>query len=142
MSSKKEAVHRLFYFLYYVEMIKRMNAKQNQNIAHKLTNSEEVSLHDVLESFRASLPIFNALGDSFRQDIVMLLAQQERLNVTQIAQQMPLSRPAVSHHLKVLLLAGLVNMERVSRENFYSLAVDDALAILRRFVEQAEVSCT
>jgi hypothetical protein len=33
-------------------------------------------------------------------------------------------------------------MERVSRENFYSLSVDDALATLRKFVEQAEVSCT
>jgi ArsR family transcriptional regulator, arsenate/arsenite/antimonite-responsive transcriptional repressor len=72
----------------------------------------------------------------------MLLAQQERLNVTQITEQMPLSRPAISHHLKVLLQAGLVQMERVSRENFYSLSVDKGLATLRLFVEQAEVSCT
>jgi ArsR family transcriptional regulator, arsenate/arsenite/antimonite-responsive transcriptional repressor len=104
--------------------------------------AKEVTLDDVLASFRASAPIFNALGDAFRQDIVMLLAQQERLNVNQIAEQMPLSRPAISHHLKVLLTAGLVQMERVSRENFYSLSVDQALATLRLFVEQAEVSCT
>ncbi len=101
-----------------------------------------VTLEQVLESFRASAPIFLALGDRFRQDIVMLLAQQERLNVNQIAQQMPLSRPAISHHLKVLLQANLVQMDRVSRENFYSLSVDDALATLRLFVERAEVSCT
>jgi ArsR family transcriptional regulator, arsenate/arsenite/antimonite-responsive transcriptional repressor len=104
--------------------------------------AKEVTLDDVLATFRASAPIFNALGDAFRQDIVMLLAQQERLNVNQIAQQMPLSRPAISHHLKVLLTAGLVQMERVSRENFYSLSVNQGLATLRRFVEQAEVSCT
>jgi ArsR family transcriptional regulator, arsenate/arsenite/antimonite-responsive transcriptional repressor len=104
--------------------------------------AKEVTLDDVLATFRASAPIFNALGDAFRQDIVMLLAQQERLNVNQIAQQMPLSRPAISHHLKVLLTVGLVQMERVSRENFYSLSVDQALATLRLFVEQAEVSCT
>jgi ArsR family transcriptional regulator, arsenate/arsenite/antimonite-responsive transcriptional repressor len=103
---------------------------------------KEVTLDDVLATFRASAPIFNALGDKFRQDIVMLLAQQERLNVGQIAERMPLSRPAISHHLKVLLQAGLVQMERVSRENFYSLSVDEALATLRLFVEQAEVSCT
>jgi ArsR family transcriptional regulator, arsenate/arsenite/antimonite-responsive transcriptional repressor len=107
-----------------------------------VSSTQEVTLEEVLSSFRASAPIFNALGDQFRQDIVMLLAQQERLNVTQIAEQMPLSRPAISHHLKVLLQAGLVQMERVSRENFYSLSVDDALATLRKFVEQAEVSCT
>jgi ArsR family transcriptional regulator, arsenate/arsenite/antimonite-responsive transcriptional repressor len=106
------------------------------------TAAKEVTLDDVLTSFRASAPIFNALGDSFRQDIVMLLAQQERLNVTQITDKMPLSRPAVSHHLKVLLQAGLVQMERVSRENFYSLSVDQGLATLRLFVEQAELSCT
>jgi ArsR family transcriptional regulator, arsenate/arsenite/antimonite-responsive transcriptional repressor len=111
-------------------------------MSKQTTPPKEVSMDDVLASFRASAPIFNALGDAFRQDIVMLLAQQERLNVTQITEQMPLSRPAISHHLKVLLQAGLVQMERVSRENFYSLSVDKGLATLRLFVEQAEVSCT
>jgi ArsR family transcriptional regulator, arsenate/arsenite/antimonite-responsive transcriptional repressor len=109
---------------------------------NKKSLPKPVTLDDVLTSFRASAPIFNALGDAFRQDIVMLLAQQERLNVNAIAEQMPLSRPAISHHLKVLLQAGIVKMERVSRENFYSLSVDDALTTLRLFVEQAEVSCT
>ncbi|MBS7807726.1 metalloregulator ArsR/SmtB family transcription factor [Variovorax sp. PCZ-1] len=111
-------------------------------MSKKTAPTQDVTLEDVLATFRASAPIFNALGDKFRQDIVMLLAQQERLNVGQIAEQMPLSRPAISHHLKVLLQAGLVQMERVSRENFYSLSVDEALATLRLFVEQAEVSCT
>jgi ArsR family transcriptional regulator, arsenate/arsenite/antimonite-responsive transcriptional repressor len=104
--------------------------------------TKEVTLDEVLATFRASAPIFNALGDAFRQDIVMVLAQQERLNVTQITEHIALSRPAVSHHLKVLLQAGLVQMERVSRENFYTLSVDEGLATLRLFVEQAEVSCT
>lgn len=100
-----------------------------------------LTLDDVLVSFRACAPVFNALGDRYRQDIVMLLAQDERLNVTQIAERMPLSRPAISHHLKVLLQAGLIEMDRVSRENFYHLTLDGALADLRRLVEQAEVSC-
>lgn len=102
----------------------------------------EITLEDVLHSFRACAPVFNALGDKYRQDIVMLLAQDERLNVNQIAERMPLSRPAISHHLKVLLQADLITLERVSRENFYSLTLDTALADLRRLVEQAEVSCT
>ena len=99
-------------------------------------------LDDVMASFRACAPVFNALGDKFRQDIVMLLAQDERLNVTQIAERMPLSRPAISHHLKVLMQADLITLERVSRENFYSLSLDGALADLRRLVDQAEASCT
>ncbi len=102
----------------------------------------EITLEDVLLSFRSCAPVFNALGDKYRQDIVMLLAQDERLNVNQIAERMPLSRPAISHHLKVLLQADLITLERVSRENFYSLTLDTALADLRKLVEQAEVSCT
>jgi ArsR family transcriptional regulator, arsenate/arsenite/antimonite-responsive transcriptional repressor len=103
---------------------------------------QQATLEDVLASFRTCAPIFQALGDTFRQDIVMLLAQHERLNVNQITEHIALSRPAVSHHLKALLQAGLLQMERVSRENFYSLSIDDALLQLRQLVEQAEVSCT
>lgn len=95
-----------------------------------------------MASFRACAPVFNALGDKFRQDIVVLLAQDERLNVNQIAERMPLSRPAISHHLKVLMQANLITLERVSRENFYSLSLDAALADLRTLLDQAEASCT
>ena len=96
----------------------------------------------VLESFRACTPLFEAMGDRFRQDIVMLLAAEERLNVTEIAERIPLSRPAISHHLKVLRQTGLVTLDRVSRENFYSLSLDDALARLRRLVDLADAACT
>lgn len=71
----------------------------------------------------------------------MLLAEYERLNVNAIAERMTLSRPAVSHHLKVLLQAGVVRQERESRENFYQLELDDVLSRLRTLIEQAEVSC-
>jgi DNA-binding transcriptional ArsR family regulator len=115
---------------------------ENRTSAGPATAGAPITLDDVLASFRACAPVFNALGDKFRQDLVMLLAQDERLNVNQIAARMPLSRPAISHHLKVLLHAGLVELERVSRENFYRLTLDASLADLRRLVEQAEASCT
>lgn len=101
-----------------------------------------VSLEDVLLSFRTCSPLFGALGDPFRQDIIMLLVREPRLNVNQISMRIPLSRPAVSHHLKVLLQAGILKVERVSRENFYSLTLDQSLADLRQLVENAERSCT
>ncbi len=103
--------------------------------------SETATLEDVLLSFRACSATFNALGNRYRQDIVMLLAQNDRLNVGQITERIPLSRPAISHHLKVLLQAGVVQVHRVSRENFYQLSLDQSLAGLRRLIEQAEVSC-
>ena len=72
---------------------------------------------------------------------MLILAEAERLNVSLIVERMDLSRPAVSHHLKILLQAGLVQMQSESRENFYSLTVDAGLAALRQLVEQAEIVC-
>lgn len=98
-------------------------------------------LDEVQNSFRACGPLFAALGDSARQDIILLLAQAERLNVGQITDAMHLSRPAISHHLKVLLQAGVVKMERASRENFYSLDIDPALELLKHMIGKVELAC-
>lgn len=61
-----------------------------------------------------------ALGDPTRQRIVMLLSRQ-RLNVSELAAHFPLSRPAMSHHLKVLADSGLLIQERNGRERVYRL---------------------
>jgi len=50
---------------------------------------------------------FGALGDPNRRAIVELLGAGER-SVQEIADQLPISRPAVSRHLSVLRAAGLV----------------------------------
>lgn len=72
---------------------------------------------------------------------MLLLAQHERLSGNQIAAQMPLSRPAISHHLTVRLQGGPVQMERVSRKNVYSLPVDHVLRAMRTLVEPGETVC-
>ena len=102
----------------------------------------DAGLREVLEAFRDCRPLFQALGEPARQDIIMLLAEHERLNVTALAERLPLSRPAISHHLKVLKSAGLVAMARESRENHYSLELDSALERLQNLVEVAGSSCT
>ncbi len=104
--------------------------------------AHSVTMDDVLQSFRACGPLFAALGDPARQDIILLLANKERLNVGQITEAMHLSRPAISHHLKALLQAGILKMERESRENFYSLDIDPALLIMKQMIEQVEIVCT
>ena len=55
---------------------------------------------------------WNALGDSSRRAIVECLAERPRA-VGELADVLPISRPAVSQHLKVLKDAGLV-AERVA----------------------------
>ena len=61
-----------------------------------------------------------ALGDSTRMAIFQLLANGP-LAVTDLAGKMPVSRPAVSQHLKILKDAGLVNETRSGNRHIYQL---------------------
>ena len=56
---------------------------------------------------RAGEDPFAALGDANRRRIVELLAERSR-SVGELAGEMPISRPAVSRHLRLLKEAGLV----------------------------------
>lgn len=94
-----------------------------------------------LEVFRSCLPLFQALGDKVRQDIVILLIQHEALNVSQIAEKSPMSRPTISHHLKILRDAGLVVSEKRGTENYYSLTLDVPLSFLKQLIQVAEEEC-
>jgi ArsR family transcriptional regulator, arsenate/arsenite/antimonite-responsive transcriptional repressor len=66
--------------------------------------------------WRALAKVFVALGDEHRQRILLTFDKGERLTVGQIAQVATLSRPAVSHHLKILRDAGVLLAERAGRE--------------------------
>ena len=72
----------------------------------------------VLEKFQVVTPIFQALGDENRQQIIMLLLESKQMNVTQITDKMGISRPAVSHHLKILRQAELIVSNRHGKEIF------------------------
>lgn len=72
-----------------------------------------------------------ALGDPTRQRIMMLLSQ-ERLNVGELADRFHLTRPAISHQIKVLLHAGLLVQEREGRERVYRVDTKKC----RTFVER------
>ena len=56
--------------------------------------------------------VFAALGDEHRQRILLTFEPGERLNVGQIAEVSTLARSTVSHHLKVLREAGVLQAER------------------------------
>ncbi|RTL57679.1 MAG: ArsR family transcriptional regulator [Rhodocyclaceae bacterium] len=62
---------------------------------------------------------FSALGDEQRQRILLTFDRGERLNVTQIAEASTLSRPAVSHHLKILREARVLASSKEGKEVFY-----------------------
>ncbi|BCB05509.1 ArsR/SmtB family transcription factor [Bacillus sp. KH172YL63] len=94
-----------------------------------------------IDTFRACIPLFQALSDPYRQDIILLLAGQEPLTVNQITENLTLSRPAVSHHLKILREQQLVSLEQKGTQRFYSLALKDATSLLKELVETVEAQC-
>ena len=48
------------------------------------------------------------------------------LNVREITERTSLSRPAVSHHLKILKTAGLIDVHREGTCNYYYLSIEDS----------------
>ena len=76
-----------------------------------------------------SAAAFAALADPTRQAIVRLLIDGER-SVGEIAERLPVSRPAVSKHLRLLAGSGLVNARAEGTRNVFSIE-PETLAALR-----------
>ena len=91
--------------------------------------------------------VLDALGDPTRRQIVDILAAGS-LPVGKIADLLPVSRPAVSQHLNILLDAGIVERSVEGRRHLYRLRREGFAAVrdyfdrlwdlpLRKFTEAA-----
>jgi DNA-binding transcriptional ArsR family regulator len=95
--------------------------------------------------------VFQAIADPTRRSLMKLLIDQE-LPVTVISGHYPISRTAVSKHLRILAEAGLVKERKIGREtryqmdleplqelkkwlSYYELFWDNKLSALKHFVE-------
>lgn len=65
--------------------------------------------------------LFSALGDPYRQKILLLFEGDEQLTAGQIADASPLARTTVSHHLKILRQAHVLLSEKKGKEVFFWL---------------------
>ncbi|MER7335947.1 MULTISPECIES: metalloregulator ArsR/SmtB family transcription factor [unclassified Micromonospora] len=74
------------------------------------------------------------LGDPTRRAIFELLARRPR-SVGELAQQLPISRPAVSQHLRVLKNGGLVVDQADGTRRIYRLN-PDGLAAMRAYLDR------
>jgi DNA-binding transcriptional ArsR family regulator len=77
---------------------------------------------------------FDALGDPNRRAIVELLGDGE-LSVQELADLLPISRPAVSRHLRVLKRAGLVVERPLGTRRIYQLH-DEGVEAVRAYMER------
>jgi ArsR family transcriptional regulator len=68
--------------------------------------------------------IFKLLSDETRLRVLMYLREHGELNVRTLCELLSQSQPAVSHHLALLRLAGLLTCRRDGKHHFYRLQVD------------------
>jgi DNA-binding transcriptional ArsR family regulator len=105
------------------------------------------------QTFASAAPLFAALGDERRLEILARLSAAGPLSISRLARGADISRQALSKHLHALSDAGLARSERSGRESLWRLESqklaeaqrhlsqisrqwDEALARLAAFVEQ------
>ncbi len=87
-----------------------------------------------VQTYQDGADPWTALGDPTRKAVFELLVEHPRA-VGDIARVLPVSRPAVSQHLRVLKDAGLVNDRAVGTRRIYRIE-PDGLAALRAELER------
>ena len=99
--------------------------------------------------------VFQAIADPSRRKMLKLLSNEE-LPVTVISKHFPMSRTAVSKHLRILSESNLLSVEKVGREvryklkpdallelkqwlSFYEQFWDNKMSMLKHYVEENEL---
>lgn len=83
--------------------------------------------------------VFSALGDEQRQRILLMFERGEELTIKEIFEACPLSRTAVTHHVRVLRDAGVLNAEKRGKEVYLkpdAALVRKALDSLGEYIEE------
>lgn len=96
-----------------------------------------------IEDLRRNAPIFNALGDTTRLALLARLGHESECSITRLACGLPLTRQAITKHLRVLESAGLIRSIRRGRENLFKLEpkpLNEARRALERISRQWDVA--
>jgi DNA-binding transcriptional ArsR family regulator len=65
--------------------------------------------------------VFKALGDPIRWSIVQQMAATDELACSTLEDTLPISKPSISYHTKILSQAGLISTRKQGRNFFYTL---------------------
>lgn len=68
--------------------------------------------------------IFKALSDPVRWNIIVQMASVDELACITLEDTLPVSKPTISYHTKILYHAGLISVRKEGRNYFYSLRRD------------------
>ena len=98
--------------------------------------NQEEELLNLFKNVNNFIPIFQALADSERLLILLKLfyAGPNGKNVTELSGRTRLSRPAVSHHLKVLKAARIIDSRKDGTQVYYSLNAKEKIVKIESLV--------
>lgn len=103
---------------------------------------KEDRLEVIKTELKKSNKILNALCDENRQNILLVLLENcstGGIRVDDIAKRVNLSRPAVSHHLKILLDNNIVSIEHIGTKNYYHIIGTDEILSLKSLLKNIEL---
>lgn len=89
------------------------------------------------QRFRALSQQFTAFGDPMRQQLFFLIAS-EKLTVQELANRLGIPRPTVSHHLKVLREAGLIEDKMIGVKRYYLPTLGPVIQDMRALIVSVE----
>ncbi|ULQ60786.1 metalloregulator ArsR/SmtB family transcription factor [Brucepastera parasyntrophica] len=98
-------------------------------------------INQLINKFRICSPLFIALGEEARQRILLIIAETgiTGMNVSDITKKTDLSRPAVSHHLKILKDSGFISSYKKGTQNFYFVTLQKNIDIVKDLINSIEI---
>lgn len=92
------------------------------NVMDPVSEKRRSAIPELTDQLEKDLvQVFKLLADETRLRILTYLAREGELHVTALCEKLGQSQPAVSHHLALLRVAGLIEARRDGKHNFYSL---------------------
>lgn len=101
--------------------------------------SSELNMLDD-DAVKQLVQLFKLFADETRVRILHLLCQADELNVLALCKLLDQRQPSVSHHLALLRVAGLIDMRRDGKHNFYRLVPAEFEKLIARIFQASETS--
>ena len=101
---------------------------------------DKSEIKKTLKTFNSCVPFFIAMSDEYRQQLIMDIAEagREGINVSNLSAKSNLSRPAISHHLKVLKESGLIKPKKIGTQIFYQLNLTENFKTVSELIASME----